>query len=373
LLLLDASENEAARLGAARDVMLAQLDSSRIRALLAGGSFVRPIGADDASVADAQRLMLSQAASQNAKIGDLAHQAAEKRAELDEVKAELHRLDASLPMLRAHLHIRQAAIHDGSGNQLDYYDALRAVTDQEQQRIVEANKLTETGQTLAGILRQGEQSVSDFRSGLLGDLSKAQATIAEKGADLVKATTRARLQTMRAPVSGSVQQLALHTVGGVVTPAQPLMEIVPDNTVLDIEAMVPNREIGFLHPGELVEVKVEALEFTHYGLMHGTVTGISSDAAASDMLRQGPSAQQQERKDDQSGDQRAGAKTPPDGDPDYIAHIKLQERGLGTEQGFVQLQPGMTVTAEIKTGRRRVIDFLISPLRELRHDALIER
>ena len=369
LITIDARENDAARTSAAHDLMLAQLDAARIHALLDGKPLQRPAGADDLNVTDAQHLMASQQMEEAAKLSDLDHQAAEKRAEYAEAQAELNRLDATLPMLKAHLVIRRRAIADGSGNQLDYYDALRQVVDQQQESVVEAKKLSETAESIASLLRQRQEAVEQFRSGLLSDLTKAEATINEKDADLIKATTRVGLQTMRAPVAGRVQQMAIHTVGGVVTPAQPLLEIVPDDEPLEIEAMVPNREIGFMHAGEAVEVKVEALEFTHYGLMHGIVTGLSSDAAASDLLHQGPSANQSSSDKSKNADSTA----PPDGDPDYIAHIRLQERGLRTEQGFTPIEPGMTITAEIKTGRRRVIDFLLSPLRELRHDALTER
>jgi hemolysin D len=177
-----------------------------------------------------------------------------------------------------------------------------------------------------------------------------------------------------APVDGTVQQLAVHTVGGVVTPAEPLVAVVPDDGPLDLEVMVPNREIGFVHVGQNAEVKVETLEFTHYGLLHGTVMSISRDAVASDPLRQGPSqAPSADHSANASTDRSQSSDTPPDGDPDYVAHIEVRERGLQTEQGFVPLEAGMTVDAEIHTGRRRIIDYVLSPLQRYRHEALTER
>src|SRR5512142_819738 len=85
-------------------------------------------------------------------------------------------------------------------------------------------------------------------------------------------------QVLRAPVDGTVQQLAIHTVGGVVTPAQQLMVVVPADSRLEIEAMVPNKDIGFVRAGQPAEIKVDTFNFTRYGLLHGEVTDVSPDA-----------------------------------------------------------------------------------------------
>jgi hemolysin D len=378
LVVLDPTENEAEGDRAAHALMLARLDKARLLALLDGSpdAFRRPPDADDVSVGTAMRLMQALADKQSAKLDDLDHQAAEKRGELAETKAEITRVDATMPMLEAHMHIRGDALHTGAGNQIDYIDAQRMVVDQVQARQVDRVKLTEISETLASIERQRDEAVADYRSGLLGDLSKAEGTEAEKQADLIKATQHARLQTLRAPIDGTVQQLGVFTVGGVVTPAEAVVAVVPDNTTLEIEAMVPNREIGFVHPGQDAEVKVETLEFTRYGLLRGVVRSVSRDVVTPDPLRQGPTAaaKPDHSSNSNNGNNSPGSDTsPPDGDPDYAAHIQISERGLQTEEGFVPLEPGMTVTAEIRTGRRSVLDYLLSPLRRYRHDSFTER
>lgn len=376
LVILDPTGNEAERNRASHDLMTALVDGARLQALLKNDlqTFKPPADADEATLSTAKRLMKAQADAQEAKLANLDHQAAEKKAQLGEIGAEVKRIDATMPMLQAHMDIRNKALKTGYGNQIDYYDSLRQVVDQQQQRIVDQSKIAETEQDLASVLRQRDEAVSEYLSGLLLDLSKAEAADSEKRQDLIKATQLARLQTLSAPVDGTVQQLAIHTVGGVVTPAQPLLAVVPEDAPLDLEVMVPNREIGFVHVGQSAEVKVETLEFTHYGLLHGTVMSISRDAVATDPLRQGPSqAQNPDPSSRNSSDKSSSSDTPADGDPDYVAHIKVQERGLKTEQGFVPLEPGMTVDAEIHTGRRRIIDYILSPLQRYRHEALTER
>src|SRR5262249_26245695 len=100
--------------------------------------------------------------------------------------------------------------------------------------------------------------------------------------DLIKAEQKTRLQQLTAPVEGVVQQLAIHTVGGVVTPAQSLLMVVPSDSRLEIEAMVSNRDIGFVQPGQDAEIKIDTFNFTRYGLLHGRVLSVSQDAIIRD-------------------------------------------------------------------------------------------
>jgi hemolysin D len=173
---------------------------------------------------------------------------------------------------------------------------------------------------------------------------------------------------LAAPVDGTVQQLAVHTVGGVVTPAQQLMVIVPKGAGLEIEATLANRDVGFVSKGQEVEVKVEAFTFTRYGLLHGTVTSVSQDAVAP---QDASSDTRNNRKDD--ADLSNNEEDRQSRQAAYVAHVALAERGIQTEQGFTPLEPGMAVTAEIKTGQRRVISYLLSPLLRYKQEGLRER
>src|SRR5262249_56109911 len=113
--------------------------------------------------------------------------------------------------------------------------------------------------------------------------------------DVMKAEQKTRLQRLTAPVDGVVQQLTIHTVGGVVTPAQALLVVVPSDSRLEIEAMVSNRDIGFVRSGQEAEIKVDTFNFTRYGLLRGEVLSVSRDAIVRD------------KPQDRAGDQKAGA------------------------------------------------------------------
>ncbi len=130
------------------------------------------------------------------------------------------------------------------------------------------------------------QLEATYRSDRLNELATAEQKAAGLEQDLVKATERSKLQRLTAPVDGTVQQLAVHTVGGVVTPAQTLLEVVPRDSHLEIEAAVNNQDVGFIHAGQQAEIKVETFSFTKYGLLHGRVLSVSADAVTRD--RTGP-------------------------------------------------------------------------------------
>jgi membrane fusion protein, hemolysin D len=166
-------------------------------------------------------------------------------------------------------------------------------------------------------------------------------------------------------VDGVVQQLAVHTVGGVVTVAQALLVIVPIDSHLEIEAMISNRDIGFVHSGQEAEIKVDTFNFTRYGLLRGEVLSVSQDAIARD------------KPQDKSNDKAQGAETstsePKGQELSYAARVSLDRTQMQVEEKFVNLSPGMAVTVEIKTGSRTIISYLLSPLLRYKQESLRER
>ncbi len=163
-------------------------------------------------------------------------------------------------------------------------------------------------------------------------------------------------KVLTSPIDGTVQQLATHTVGGVVTPAQALMTIVPYDGPVMIEATVENKDIGFVHAGQDVEVKVETFTFTRYGLMHGHVVDVSRDAAVVD-----PRTSKRGGKD-QENDAEDDSANPPSNTAGYVAHVWLDQNTMNVDGTVERLKPGMAITAEIKTGQQTVISYLLSPL-----------
>jgi len=236
----------------------------------------------------------------------------------------------------------------------------------EQQQEFEAQKakLVEANAALAALKEQRRETDAEFHRSNYGDLAEAESKASSLQQQLAQAQEHKRLQTLTAPVDGTVQQLAVHTVGGVVTPAQQLMAVVPADSRLEIEAMVSNRDIGFVYAGQAAAIKVDTFNFTKYGLLH-VVQSISQDAISRD------------KPADKSSDQQSGitAKTsePQGQELVYAARVSLDRTQMEIEGKLVNLTAGMAVTVEIKTGSRRVIEYLLSPLLRYKQESLRER
>src|SRR5262249_28555725 len=154
-------------------------------------------------------------------------------------------------------------------------DAEQQLVESEQELIVQRNRLAEAEAAVAAVAEQRRQAEAERRQATLVELAKAEEKVNGLEQELVKAVQRTESQTLVAPVDGVVQQLAVHTVGGVVTPAETLMAVVPTHSSLEIEAAVANADIGFVHAGQTAAIKIDTFTFTRYGLLQGTVISVS--------------------------------------------------------------------------------------------------
>jgi hemolysin D len=167
----------------------------------------------------------------------------------------------------------------------------------------------------------------------MADMAKAQADAIVRQEDVAKAARRAGLQHITAPADGTVQQLAVHTVGGVIEPVRTLMVVVPEHDDVVVEAKILNRDIGFVREGQAVSVKIDAFPFTRYGSVPGVIQTINRDAVS---------------------DRQLGAV--------YVARIRLGRGTIEADGKVINLSAGLGVTADIRTGRRRIVSWLISPI-----------
>jgi hemolysin D len=162
--------------------------------------------------------------------------------------------------------------------------------------------------------------------------------------DAKRNAEHSKLLKLTAPVDGTVQQLTVNTIGGVVPAAQALMMIVPLEKKVEVEAMMENKDIGFVQEGQHAEVKIDAFDYTHYGTVPATVSHVSRDAI----------------QDDKKG-------------LIYSVKVALNQSTMQVEAKTVSLSAGMSVNVEVKTGERRIIQYLLSPLIEHKREALHER
>jgi hemolysin D len=366
---LDPTINAAERDRSAKELLAARLDAARLRAALASDpdkAFAAPEGAPAAQAALQRQLLASQLAEQRAKLANLDRQLAQAEANRIAVQATVAKLEAAIPLLRQRMEARKYLAEKEVGSKLQYLEIQQDLVEHEHEQKVQQARLAEAQAQQAALTEQRRQTEAEYRRQTLADLTQAEQKAASLAEELVKAEQRQQLQRLVAPVDGTVQQLAIHTVGGVVQPAQQLMVVVPAESHLEIEAMVGNKDIGFVAQGQPAAIKVETFNFTKYGLLHGTVLSLSQDAVTRDAAEGDAGADKP----------RAAAADP--GAPKgqqlvYAARVSLDRTEMLVEGRPVNLGPGMAVTVEIKTGTRRVIEYLLSPLLRYGHEAIRER
>lgn len=322
-----------------------------------------PAGADPDSVRQQLAQLRSDLSEQAANLASIDGDIEQKRAQRKQVEADVTKLHGTLPLIEKRATLREALVAKGYSSVIDESREQQSLIENRQALAEDMHKLDESDGALRQLEEQRKEAVSKFLSSALKAQSDAQQKAEDTGQQLIKAKDLAKRRTLTSPVEGVVQQLAVHTVGGIVTPAQDLMVIVPKGAVLEIEANIPNKDIGFVHEGQSVEIKLETFPFTRYGLRHGTVLAVSRDSASAPQQQPGekPTAS------------AAPASSPQSSDPTYTARISLDKDTMLVDGKIIQLTPGMTVTAEIKTGRQRVLDYLLDPIRRYRHDSFQER
>jgi hemolysin D len=312
-----------------------------------------------------RRFLVSQTVEQNAKLAAIDRQVAQKEAERATIKASIGKLEAIIPPLKERVAIREHLFNRELGSKLLYLTELQDLVGQQQEILVQQSRYNETDAAIAALIETRSKTVAEYERNLLDDLAKAEQKAAGLVQDVIKAEQRTSLQKLTAPVEGVVQQLAIHTIGGVVTPAQALMLIVPAETRLEIEAMISNRDIGFVEVGQDAAIKVDTFNFTRYGLLHGKVLTVSHDAITRD--------KPQERLVDKPQGAETSSSEPKGQELIYAARVSLDRTQMEVEDKHVNLSPGMAVTVEIKTGSRSIISYLLSPLIRYKHESLRER
>lgn len=352
------------------DLIAAELDIARLRAAIAAdidpaADFTPPTGASQRLVEMHRRFLASQKAEHAAKLAELDRQHAQKDAERETIAATIAKFNATIPLLQERVDVRKYLYDKAIGTKIIYLTEFQDLVGQQHDVLVQQSRLREAEAAVAGLAQAKFKVEAEYRRTLYEDLTKAEQRAAGLAQDVIKGEQKAKQQILIAPVDGVVQQLAVHTIGGIVTPAQTLAVLVPLDSNLEIEAMVLNRDIGFVVPGQSAAIKIDTFNFTRYGLLDGRVLGISRDAITRD------------RHEDRARDQPAGAESassePKGQELLYAARVSLERSVMEVEGRPVQLSPGMAVTVEIKTGSRRIISYLLSPLMRYNQEVLRER
>ncbi len=263
---------------------------------------------------------------------------------------------------------RQQAIELRVGTKINLYDAQEALDRAQSSLAADQGQLIETDATIdqlhAEKLKVLSQSVADEEN-RLGDAARR---VDEARQMVAKAEVHLARTRLISPIDGVVQKMAVTTIGQVVTTGQQLLVVTPNQGTLQILALVSNLDVGFVKVGQPVVVKVDAFPFTRFGTLHGQVTKIATEAVDEAEAKRtlanvtAPSA----------GPAAVGAGA---GQPQsfvFPVTVTLEETAIRADGATLPLTPGMTVAIDIETNRRRVIDYVFSPIAKVTSEALRE-
>jgi hemolysin D len=271
--------------------------------------------------------------------------------------------------LRERLSMRTTLAAEGWESRSNVLDALEELQREAEAQAASRGEILQADAERGTLLRDIVQTTAQFLDQDAQSLKDAQDRLDQAIQQTVKADAQLQHTQLRAPIAGTVQELAITTPGQVVSAGEQVMTLVPDTPKLEIEALVDNKDIGFVHPGQPVVIKVQAFTFTRYGTIGGHVVRVARDAVAAR---------------EAAGDQDTGIKPVPAQSADasavpetqnlvYPVTVRLDRDTMTIDGRPLRLTPGMQATVDIKTGSRRALNYLLSPILQAASGAAHER
>lgn len=289
-------------------------------------------------------LLKSQMTEKSAKLEVLQGQINKAMKEQDTIQADVNRLNKILPSVEERISKKKILVDKQLIARLTFLEQEEELTNLQEQRNVQIKKMAETEENIEYLKKEKRQYLAEFDNNLMKELTESSEKLKSYQQELVKYEEALKRTVVKAPLSGYVQQLVYHTKGGVVETAKPIMNIVPEDYKLEADVMILNKDIGFVQPEQDVEIKIDSFPFTKYGTIKGKVRNISGDAIK---------------------DEKLGLV--------YSARLTLLDNKITADGNVVPLKVGMGVTSEIKTGKRRVIEYLLSPVMKYLNESMRER
>lgn len=346
---LDATLAHADKTSVDEVLKASQSDLLRARALLQAlqGGALRPSWPatwNTSEVQTAQSQLHAEWSDITAKLAKLAAERSRRQAEIDTVRAMVAKLDTTIPLSKQREEDFKKLSDQG-------FMAPHAGQDRTRERIELERDLATQKARIAeaqASLKESEQAhaayVAETQRALHAQIAQSDLKRLQASQEHAKAAQREKLTTLSAPVAGTVQQLAVHTTGGVATEAQVLMVIVPEGASVTAEVTLENKDIGFVNLGQEAAIKLETFSYTRYGTVDAQVARVTADAV---------------------NDEKRGAIFP--------VTLSLKRHQIPVDGKLIALSPGMNLTAEIKTGKRRVIEYLMSPIQRATTESMRER
>lgn len=297
---------------------------------------------------DARRLYLTRQQELASGVQILEQQRDQRQQEVFEMQSRLGQLERSYALLRDELDRTAPLAAEGVISEVELLRLKRQVN--EVRGDLDGIRLRLPAARSA--LQESRDKIEDvrikFRTEAQGLLNDAKAELAATAQNNTAALDRVTRTSVRSPVRGTIKRLKVTTVGGVVQPGMDLVEVVPLEDSLLVEAKVEPRDIAFLHPGQRAMVKLTAYDSTIYGALEATLEHISADSIT--------------QEDDKGGERSF-----------FLIRVRTLDRGYIKDGDSLPIIPGMTATVDVLTGRKSVLHYLLRPINRARERALRER
>lgn len=325
---------------------------ARLTAEVNGTDFTPPaelVKKNPKAVESEQRLFAARKQELDSNLSVMRQQLAQRTQEANENRAKAQQLQESYGLVNKELNISRPLAKQGVMSEVEILRLERQASDISGNLQATRLAIPRIEASAAEIHDRIGSMVAKFRSDAASDLTDARTEYLGTSATSVAAEDRLKRTSLRSPVNGIVKQIKVPTIGGVLQPGMDIMEIVPIEDNLLIEAKVKPSDVGFLHPGQEAMVKITAYDFSIYGGLDGVVENISADSIT----------------DDKQGGERQNTY--------YLVQVRTKSNQLGTPEKPLPIIPGMMATVHIKTGKKTILEYLLKPVIKAKYNALRER
>ncbi len=266
------------------------------------------------------------------------------KAELNAAQEQIKMLTQTVPIIREQNKMYHALHQSDFASKAEYLQSQKDLIEKEQLLAQSNATYAQLQANLASHISELKRVKADYFAQSLESIEMAKKDVNILSKELTKYELMQREQSLKAPITGYIHNLAVHTLGAVVTSAQMLMQIIPKASPLEVNATIPNKDIGYLHEGQKVRIKVDTYPFTEYGFLTGKILEITDDAIE---------------------DERLGLV--------FKIMVSLDQNTLQKGNSSFAIRPGMSVIVEVKTHERRIIEYFLSPLVKAFKESLHER
>ena len=287
---------------------------------------------------------LSKKLEQESQVSVLTAQMEQKNRESDEARITLKAAQEGLVLAREERSTVARLVERGLEPRLELVRLDRALAEQQGRADVTLVSIERIRSAIGEMSARRDSVVRQFRSDALNELNRTLAELSPLRQGVPALADRLARTEIRAPMKGIVNRVFVNTVGGIVKPGEPIMEVVPADDQLVIDAMVSPKDIGFIKLGQPARVKITAYDYSIFGAMDGTVQNISADAVPNEK-----------------------------GEAFYMVRIETKTRAIEVLDKKLPIQPGMQAQVDIVTGKKTILQFLSKPLVAMRENAFRER